>query len=150
MVTEREVEQMIRHIDAFLESSGRPYLAPPEANALLDSAGLLRDRASRPGQPLRRPLRAGWFPRAYQPSGKGGRWIIPHSSATGATRTRSRWTLLRAHRTIRACDSQATSHRPQTSAAWDHRSGTSWVGEKILSASEHIPKGRPAGCPCTN
>jgi len=54
-------------------------VGPVEANAVLEQAGILDDRAPRPGRPLRVLLREGHIPHAYQVGGKNTVWIIPHS-----------------------------------------------------------------------
>ena len=77
----RNIERIIQFIDEYLEESGRPYLNPPEANSLLDHAGILADREDHSGFRLRQLLRKGLIPHAFQPSGKHGRWYIPHSKA---------------------------------------------------------------------
>jgi hypothetical protein len=76
-----DVPAIIEFLDDRLQSTGKPYLTAPEANALLAEQGLLNDSPSNHGAPLRRLLRAGLIPHAYQPSGRGGRWFIPHSSS---------------------------------------------------------------------
>ena len=80
-VTGPDVPRIIEFLDDHLQRTGKPHLTPPEANQLLEEAGLLDDRPSRSGLPLRRLLRDGLIPHAYQPSGKYGRWFIPHSSS---------------------------------------------------------------------
>lgn len=76
-----DIAKITQFLDSYLQRTGKEYLTPPEANRLLAKAGLLRDRPSRPGSPLRELLRREAIPHAYQPSGKGGRWLIPHSSS---------------------------------------------------------------------
>ena len=71
---------IIECLDNFLTETGRQGIAPPEANALLEKKGLLPDNDQRPGKPLRRLLRKGRLPHAFQSGGKGSHWIIPHSS----------------------------------------------------------------------
>lgn len=53
-----------------------PSISAPEANRNLEKAGLLNDSENRPGRPLRKLLRAGYFPHAYK---ENGRWVIPCS-----------------------------------------------------------------------
>jgi hypothetical protein len=64
-----------------LEREDRAWITPVEANAALTRAGLLIDYKDRPGLPLRRLLRAGKIPHAYQLAGKRSRWVIPSSKA---------------------------------------------------------------------
>ena len=72
--------KIIRFIDDYLDKTGLDYLTPVQANALLYKVGILNDDNSRPGLPLRRLLRNGEIPNAFQSTGgKGGRWIIKHS-----------------------------------------------------------------------
>jgi len=71
------IVQIIKYLDKYIEDSGKPYLYAPEANQLLAAKGLLEDRHDRLGMPLRRLLRKGKIPYAYQ---NGVTWIIPHSS----------------------------------------------------------------------
>lgn len=67
---------IINYLDKYLQTTGRKSISPVEANAILEKAGLLKDSKSRPGLPLRKMLRNGELPHAYQVSGK---WIIPLS-----------------------------------------------------------------------
>lgn len=79
MADEKEI---IAFIDRYLEKSRDEEITPVDANKLLEKAGLLKDNATRPGKPLRRILRSGLIPHAYQlPPRKYGRWHIPHSSS---------------------------------------------------------------------
>lgn len=71
---------IIKFIDDYLTKSGRADIDPVEANALLAKAGILKDSKDRPGKPLRDLLRKGQIPHAFQVSGKGSSWKIPHSS----------------------------------------------------------------------
>lgn len=73
---------IIAHLDRYLEETNQSFITPPEANALLAQEGILADSVHRPGLPLRRLLREGLIPYAYQ---KGQYWHIPHSS-TGKVR----------------------------------------------------------------
>ena len=68
--------KIFKAIDEELERTGKSYLEPPEANLVLDRKGILKDRAERPGSPLRTLLRQGEIPHAFQ---VGGKWRIPHS-----------------------------------------------------------------------
>lgn len=74
------VVAVITFLDEYLLKTGRQSVGPVEANKLLDNAGLLRDDMNRPGKPLRKLLRDGELPHAYQNGGKGSSWIIPSSS----------------------------------------------------------------------
>lgn len=74
------IDRMIKIIDEYLESSNQREIEPDEANDVLEKEGLLNNSDERPGLPLRKLLRAGKFPHAYQiPPKKNGRWYIPHS-----------------------------------------------------------------------
>ena len=79
MKKEPQIEKIITCLDNYLEQSGEEYIEAPAANELLEKAKLLRDSKNRPGLPLRRLLRAGEIPHAYQEGGKYSRWRIPHS-----------------------------------------------------------------------
>lgn len=70
---------IVKHLDNYLERTGRPSIAPVEANEILAKAGLLRDDKQRKGKPLRVLLRNGHLPHAFQSGGKGSGWTIPHS-----------------------------------------------------------------------
>lgn len=74
------IKSIIDFLDNFLRRNGRQSLDPVEANALLERAGLLRDRKDRPGSPLRDILRKGKLPHAFQLGGKGSSWTIPLST----------------------------------------------------------------------
>lgn len=84
-----DIEGIIRAIDSELEITGKPFLTPPEANAVLQRRGLLRDSIDRRGLPLRNILRSGQIRHAYQVAGKGSGWRIPHSESTTQARLRS-------------------------------------------------------------
>ena len=71
-----ETQLIIRIIDKHLEETGEDFITPPAANQLLEARGILKDRSARSGNPLRRFLRAGKIPHAYQ---EGRFWRIPHS-----------------------------------------------------------------------
>lgn len=73
------IKAIVKHLDDYLELSGRQSIDPVEANALLEKAGLLRDSKDRPGKPLRDLLRKGQISHAFQSGGKGSSWTIPHS-----------------------------------------------------------------------
>jgi len=73
------IKAIIEFIDNYLIRTDRESIDPVEANALLDKEGLLPDSEDRPGMPLRKLLRKGQIPHAYQAGGKSSRWIIPQS-----------------------------------------------------------------------
>ena len=74
-----DIRRIIEAIDSEIDATGSEFLTPPEANAMLERKGLVKDRKERPGLPLRRLLRKGRIPHAFQKGGKGTRWRIPHS-----------------------------------------------------------------------
>ena len=74
-----DVANVIAGIDQYLERTGKSSVGPVEANAALEQMGILNDRGLRPGLPLRKLLRDGLLPHAYQPGGKDTEWVIPHS-----------------------------------------------------------------------
>lgn len=71
------IKEIIQFIDNWLIKNNIAYITPPEANDLLEKAGLLKDRKERAGSVLRKLLRNGMLPHAYQ---NGGRWFIPRSN----------------------------------------------------------------------
>jgi hypothetical protein len=71
-----DVENIISQIDKFLKISGKFTTTPVEIGPYLDSKGVLNDSVSKPGLPVRRLLRKGNIPHAYQ---VGVKWYIPHS-----------------------------------------------------------------------
>ena len=76
-----DIKKIISEIDTYLAKTGLTHITPVEANKLLEKAGLLKDYSdSRPGLPLRDLLRDGKIPHAFQKSGKGSKWAIPHSN----------------------------------------------------------------------
>ena len=75
-----EIQKIIKFIDDTIEKRGITHLSPVEGNKILAEAELLNDSYDRPGLPLRRLLRSGRIPHAYQPGGKNSPWFIPHSS----------------------------------------------------------------------
>lgn len=72
-----KIELIIKTIDEYLEKTGMHEISAVEANALLADKSVLWDSADRPGLPLRKRLRNGELPHAYQLANK--RWFIPHS-----------------------------------------------------------------------
>lgn len=83
------MDQIIEFIDKFLERTGKTSINAVEANSLLEKAGILKDNKIRPGKPLRDLLRKGRLPHAYQSSGKGSGWSIPHSGKTSNTQVKT-------------------------------------------------------------
>ena len=77
-----DIQAIIRSIDTYLNKVGRDSIGPVEANQILQEMGILNDSITRPGLPLRRILRNGEIPHAYQPAGKGTEWVIPLSNKT--------------------------------------------------------------------
>ena len=74
-----DVERIIKAIDEFLERKHQKITTPVEINPYLETKGLLNDSASRPGLPIRKILRKGQIPHAYQ---IGVNWQILHSGKT--------------------------------------------------------------------
>ena len=70
MVTKDTIRKIIDFIDDYPDKTGKAFLAPPEANALLEKAGILKDSKHRRGLPLRNILRDGQIPQACQESEK--------------------------------------------------------------------------------
>ncbi len=68
---------IISAIDDYLERNHLDTCTPVEINPVLQRLGLLNDCPDRPGLPLRKILRAGEIPHAYQDG--SGYWHIPHS-----------------------------------------------------------------------
>lgn len=71
------VNIIVQYLDRYIENTGKPYLRAPEANQRLAEKNILQDRPDKSGLPLRKLLRRGLIPHAYQ---NGVTWIIPHSS----------------------------------------------------------------------
>ena len=74
-----DIERIIKAIDEFLERKHQKITTPVEINPYLETKGLLKDSSSRPGLPIRKILRKGLIPHAYQ---MGVSWQIPHSGKT--------------------------------------------------------------------
>ncbi len=74
-----DVNAIICAIDDYLEKNHLETCTPLEINPVLQSLGLLNDNADRPGLPLRKILRDGKIPHAYQDG--SGLWYIPHSKS---------------------------------------------------------------------
>jgi len=74
-----DIDRIIKAIDKFLEMKHQEITTPVEINPYLETKGLLNDSTSRPGLPIRKILRKGQIPHAYQ---IGVKWQIPHSVKT--------------------------------------------------------------------
>lgn len=74
-----DINRIIDAIDEFLERNHQKTTTPVEINPILELKGLLNDSSSRPGLPIRKILRNGQIPHAYQ---IGVNWQIPHSEKT--------------------------------------------------------------------
>jgi hypothetical protein len=70
------ITQIIQAIDQYLEKKHLEKTTPVEISPILEEAGILNNSKDRPGLPLRRILRAGKIPHAYQIRSN---WYIPHS-----------------------------------------------------------------------
>lgn len=70
------INLIIKTIDDFLEKKHKSTTTPVEISPVLELAGILKNSPDRPGLPLRRLLRAGKIPHAYQ---IGNKWHIPNS-----------------------------------------------------------------------
>ena len=68
------MNEIIDFLDDYLLRTGKESIGAVEAKA-----GILKDSTDRPGMPLRRKLRKGEIPHAYQVGGKGSEWVIPIS-----------------------------------------------------------------------
>jgi len=68
-----DIVAIISCLNNYLESSNQRDIGPVEANAVLATAGLLRDSKDRNGKPLRELLRDNKLSYAYQPGGIGGK-----------------------------------------------------------------------------
>lgn len=75
-----DLGKIVAYLDDYLSRNRIRSIGPVEANALLDKAGLLKDKQGK-GKPLRALLRKGFLPHAYQSSGKHSRWTISHSAS---------------------------------------------------------------------
>ena len=75
------INAIIQCLDNYMIQNGLTYIGAPDANAVLERNGLLRDSSQRPGKPLRDLLRAGKLRHAYQ---QGRTWIIPISGNAAA------------------------------------------------------------------
>lgn len=79
-----DIQKIIKTLDKELERTEKKFLTPPEANKILEREHILNDRDARSGLPLRKLLRQGKLPHAYQEGGKGSSWIIPHSTTNNS------------------------------------------------------------------
>ncbi|NLA14693.1 MAG: hypothetical protein GX867_10630 [Tissierellia bacterium] len=75
----KDTNKIIKYLDDYLMKNHIQFISAPEANKILEEAGLLKDSNNNTGKPLRELLRKGYFPHAYQENGKNSRWKIPHS-----------------------------------------------------------------------
>jgi len=71
-----DINIITEYLDNYLIENNMPFISAPDANKILEEAGLLKDSIQRPGKPLRKLLRAGYFPHLYK---NNGRWVIPCS-----------------------------------------------------------------------
>ncbi|MDE6715232.1 MAG: hypothetical protein K2J74_01990 [Muribaculaceae bacterium] len=61
-----KIELMKRCLDDYMAKNNLAFITPPDANAVLEKAGLLRDSKARRGAPLRILLRDGKFNNAVR------------------------------------------------------------------------------------
>ena len=76
------MKEIIQFIDDYLENNNLESISAVDANRLLDEKGLLKDSDSRKGLPLRKKLRNGEIPHAYQTEVF---WRIPSSMKSNKT-----------------------------------------------------------------
>lgn len=81
------IRLIVQCLDNYLTATGQASIGAVEANHFLEKAGLLADREEKKGLPLRKILRKGLMPHAYQLGGKGSTWVIPHSGGKAADRS---------------------------------------------------------------
>ena len=79
----KDINLIINFLDKCIQQKHVNKLTAVEAAELLDKAGILKDSISRKGQPLRKILRAGLIPHAYQ---VGTLWFIPLSKYSFAAK----------------------------------------------------------------
>lgn len=72
-----DIDKIIDSIDDYLRWSNKLTTNPVEINEHLNKKGILSDSSSRPGAPIRKLLRNGQIPLAYQ---VGVKWEIPMSN----------------------------------------------------------------------
>lgn len=77
-----DIDRIIRLIDNYLEMKGIDCAGANEISSYLEAQRALS--YSTKGQPLRKLLREGKIPNAFQPGGKGTTWIISHSAVNRA------------------------------------------------------------------
>jgi hypothetical protein len=70
MVKQDTIRKIIAFIDDYPEKTGKAFITPPEANALPESAGILKDSKHRRGLPLGKILKDVLIPHACQESDK--------------------------------------------------------------------------------
>lgn len=61
-----KIEMMKKCLDDYMAKNNLAFITPPDANAVLEKAGLLRDSKTRRGAPLRILLRDGKFSNAVR------------------------------------------------------------------------------------
>jgi len=74
-----EHQKIVEFLDDYLAKNNLDGVSAAEASRLLHEAELLEDDPQRPGDPLRKLLRAGAIPHARKEQGK---WLIPKSPST--------------------------------------------------------------------
>lgn len=74
-----KAKAIIEFIDIYLINANSKSVDAVTANAILAKAGVLADSKDRPGLPLRKYLRDGLIPHAFQIGGAGSKWSIPLS-----------------------------------------------------------------------
>jgi hypothetical protein len=70
MVNQDTIRKIIAFIDDYPEKTGKAFITPPEANALLEKAVILKDSKYSKGLPFGKILKDGLIPHAYQESEK--------------------------------------------------------------------------------
>ncbi len=74
-----KIKAIIECLDNHLSKTKEMYISPKEGNHILEKANLLNDSKDKPGKPLRKILKNGNIPHAFQ---LGRHWYIPHSAKT--------------------------------------------------------------------
>lgn len=73
-----DTQKIIEFLDRYIEMNHITELRAVQAAEILDKADILTDSKTKPGLPLRKKLRNGDIPHAYQ---LGVHWFIPHSNS---------------------------------------------------------------------
>lgn len=73
---------IINILDEYMLQTGKESLSAIEAAEVLDKKGILKEQLKK-GYNLRKKLRNGEIPHAYQVNGKYSKWVIPISSPKG-------------------------------------------------------------------